>query len=373
MKHPGGESKTCTQSPRWNDSTPTFAYNCTLTFWQHGQPRNRSKQSTLLVWANSVMLILMLSRRIPLPCQSYRASSKSFLAMFWRTFWNAPLVADSLCVLGRKIMMTIGVVTIRILQKLLKATWATRVCSWRCGGCQARDTWLFRAGSTEHHITMTLKWRVSANVNFVMLSHTRLAMLQFDFMAFQLGWLYPGVILLMQADALCSLVSRSRKVNFLLNSFERWNLSMHIISFANLLLSIMAIHWHVPCFTSSINKQGWMPRSKRSLHHKASPPLLPICSRSHCSRPRELNSSNTGLIATANMQFLTAWTVTMIIVSHYLFRMTSWIFFIFQCASSPSNGNSLQPLVVVVPETEMTSRVTRNVSIHGSAQSSRAC
>ena len=47
MNHSGGESKTCTQSPRWNVSTPVFACNCTLFFWQHGQPRNRSKQLTI--------------------------------------------------------------------------------------------------------------------------------------------------------------------------------------------------------------------------------------------------------------------------------------------------------------------------------------
>ena len=194
---------------------------------------------------------------------------------------------------------------------------------------------------------MTLKWRVSANVNFVMLSQTRVVMLQFDSMAFQLGWLYPGMILSMQEDALCSLVSRSRKVDRLLNSFERWNLSMQIISFTNLLLSITAICGHVPCFTSSINKQGWMPWLKRFLRHKASPPLPPICSRSHRSRPREWNSSNTGMIATANMHFLTVWTVTIIIVSRYLFWMTVETIYspgaiahcIVHCSGTGSKGN----------------------------------
>ena len=89
---------------------------------QHRQPRNRIKGWTLLVRADSVMLILMLSRRIPLPCQSYQASDKNFLAMFWKTFWTAPLVADSLCVLWRKTTMTISVDTIRILRKLSKET-----------------------------------------------------------------------------------------------------------------------------------------------------------------------------------------------------------------------------------------------------------
>ena len=96
MNHSGGESKTCSESPRWNDSTPTFACNCTLIFLQHGQPRNRSNQlMRLVLLAASVMSILMLSWRIPLPCQSYQASGKNFRAMFWRTFWTAPLVADS--------------------------------------------------------------------------------------------------------------------------------------------------------------------------------------------------------------------------------------------------------------------------------------
>ena len=47
---------------------------------------------------------------------------------------------------------------------------------------------------------------------------------------------------------------------------------MHTTSFASLLLSILAIRELDPCFTSSINKRGWMSRWKSWLRHRASPP-----------------------------------------------------------------------------------------------------
>ena len=100
-----GERRTFILSPRWNDLTPTIAGIFTLIFRQHGPLRNRRKHSTRLVLAVSVTSISMPSQIIPCR-QSAQSSSKIFRATYWRTYWTAPSVVDSLYALRRRTTMT---------------------------------------------------------------------------------------------------------------------------------------------------------------------------------------------------------------------------------------------------------------------------
>ena len=139
-----GERRTFILSPRWNDSMLTIAGNFTLIFRQHGPLRNRSKHSTRLVLAVSVMSISMPSQIIP-HRQSALASAKIFHDTYWRIYWTAPSVADSLYALRRRTTMTNRANTIRKLRDLSKVTSGARVCPLRRGGCQAKGIWSFRA------------------------------------------------------------------------------------------------------------------------------------------------------------------------------------------------------------------------------------
>ena len=137
------------------DSMLTIAGNFTLSFWQHRPLRNRSKHLTQLVPAISVTSILMPSQIVPRR-QSSLASGKIFRDTYWRTYWTAPSVVDSLHALQWRTMMTNGANTIRKLRELFKVTCGARVCLLRRGGCQAKGIWSFRAGSPDPYTTMTL-------------------------------------------------------------------------------------------------------------------------------------------------------------------------------------------------------------------------
>ena len=76
-----------------------------FNFWQHGPLRKRSKHSTRLVLDVSVTSILMPSQIIP-HRHSALASAKIFRNTYWRTYWTAPLVVDSLYALRRNYMET---------------------------------------------------------------------------------------------------------------------------------------------------------------------------------------------------------------------------------------------------------------------------
>jgi hypothetical protein len=83
------------------------------------------------------------------------ASGKIFCDTYWRTYWTAPSVVDSLYALRRRTTMTNGANIIRKLRELSKVTLGVRVCPLRRGGCQVRGIWSFRAGSPDPHTTTT--------------------------------------------------------------------------------------------------------------------------------------------------------------------------------------------------------------------------
>jgi hypothetical protein len=83
------------------------------------------------------------------------ASVKIFRDTYWRTYWTAPLVVDSLYALQRRITMTNGADIIRKLRELSKVTSRARVCPLRRGRCQAKDIWSCRAVSPDPHTTTT--------------------------------------------------------------------------------------------------------------------------------------------------------------------------------------------------------------------------
>ncbi len=223
------------------------------------------------------------------------------------------------CLVGSRFIVCIAagdngddqVVIIPRQRLLLQVIWSRRDCLWNRGGCPAKNTWWFRARLIDHPTMTKSRWKVSVNVIFAILSQTRVVTLQYGSTRFQPGWPFCGVILLMQAEALCSLVCRSRKVGHSLHSFGKWNLSMHITSSVSLHQSILAIHGRVWCYTLSISKQGWMPRLQIWCHRTPPHVLWRIFSMSRCSTARRYAGFSSGLTAIVNMHLSTAWIITM--------------------------------------------------------------
>ena len=113
-----------------------------------------TQKQTRLVLAVSVTSISMPSQIIPRR-QSALASGKIFRDTYWRTYWTALSVVDSLYALRRRTTMTNRADIIWKLRELSKVTLGVRVCPLRRGGCQARGIWSFRAGSPDPHTTTT--------------------------------------------------------------------------------------------------------------------------------------------------------------------------------------------------------------------------